>query len=392
MLIFIGRLAAASLHRSVVARLPGAAIVNRAFSVHARTLPETFPSLNTVADVTAAAELLYTPAFIAHPTKPSISHITSLYQLPPTTPPSPNHTLHTLRIDAHAPRSPYDWFALNLSRARAELIVLTGAILRDEPLLTGNVLAEYGGVLGEWRREVWGRERAVAVCVLTAGPVDFNHPLFSGTEGDVFVYTTSQYFQTLHQALQAHGGSRPPLCSSASSTQHLTIPLRHLQALTHPQSTTPPHHHGSDRPIHILAPYTASSLPGLLTHFRRTHPAIAVECGPSTTLPYYWRCGDGGGGLVDSLLLSVYSGELRDGGVGERCVVPGSEVWERLGWRGGGGGGGGGGSGVVGGGGGVGDAGFALTSAWVAEHYDSVSVARQGDWRFEWHRSKHRGR
>ena len=363
--------------------------ITKHFSVHARSLPDSFPSLTTVAEVTAAAELLYTSAFVASPSTPSISHVTSLYSSPATGTSSPSlpvsHVLHTLRVDAHAPRSSYDWFALNFSRARADLIVLTGAILRDEPLLTGNVLAEYKPVLDQWRRAVWGRQCPPAVCVLTAGPVDFNHPVFASTEGDLSVYTTSQYFHTLHHGLQAHSRLRPQLCS-ASSSQQMTIPLRRLQALIQHQPSAISSV-SSDRPIRILSPYTAPSLHTLLQHFRATHTNISVECGPTTTLPHYYRHHNQ---RIDTLLLSVYSGQLGAGGVNERCVIPGREVWEGLGWAGSGGGGSGGGGAA--GVGGVGDVGFALTTEWVDKYYDCLSVARQGDWRFEWHRSKHQSR
>ena len=273
-------------------------------------------------------------------------------------------------MDGKSPRSPYDWFALNLSRARADLIVLTGAILRDEPSLTGNVLAEYKAALEEWRRQVWGRQYPPAVCVLTAGPVDFRHPLFDGTEGDVFVYTTSQYFHTLHGRLQAHSSSRPPLCS-ASSSQHITVPLRHLQALTAQSPASSSASHSSQKAIRLISPYAAPSLLSLIQHFRHSHPNIAVECGPSTTLPHYARHTNR---HIDTLLLSIYEGELA-GSVEERCVVPARQLWEQVGP-----------SGSSGGGGAVE---FVLTEQWLRQQYDCVSVARAGDWRFEWHRSQH---
>ena len=344
----------------------------RQYNMNARVLSDSFPTISTVADVTAAAQQLYSSSFLASPAGPSISHISSLH-LVPVVPHSTARRLYTLRVDDKSPRSPYDWFALNLSRARADLIVLTGAILRDEPQLTGNVLAEYKAALMEWRRQVWGRQHPPSVCVLTAGPVDFTHPLFGSTEGDVFVYCTSQYFHTLHGQLQAHSSSRAPLCS-ASSTQHITVPLRHLQALTPPSTaSSQPSNYSSDNPIRIISPYFAPSLLTLLQHFRHSHSNIAVECGPSTTLPHYARHSNR---HIDTLLLSIHEGEL-SGSVEERCVVPGKELWEKLGWSGDGR---------------EDSVGFVLTEEWVRQQYDCVSAARQGDWCFEWHRSKHRPR
>ena len=370
------------LHRAAawlgLSPLPRSACTSR-FSTAARNLPVSFPSVSTVADVTAAAQLLYGSSFLASQPATSVSHVTSVYSAPTASSSTPQPLL-TLRVDERSPRSAYDWFALNLSRARASLVVVTGAILRDEPLLTGNVLAEYKSALDAWRLQVLKRQHPAAVCVLTAGPVDFCHPLFHSTEGEVFVYTTSRYFHSLQQQLAAHSNSRPPLCS-ASSTQQFNVPLHHLQVLTPTTAAITRSQPGrsSEKLIRVISPYSAPSLLTLLQHFRYTHPHITVECGPSTTLPHYARHA---GRHVDTLLLSVYSGAL-DGSVEERCVVPGKELWEQLGS------GGGGSGGEAGAGGGHG-AGFALTEQWVREQYECVSAARHGDWRFEWHRSKHR--
>ena len=326
--------AVAPLHRAARLSLAllNTSITSRSFSKAARPLPDVFPSISSVADVTAATELLYSSTFLATPATPSVSHISSFYSAPADSTFTSPH-LRTLRVDDKSPRSSYDWFALNLSRARADFIVLTGTILRDEPLLTGNVLAEYRAVLDNWRRQVWGRQRPPAVCVLTAGPIDFTHPLFDDTEGDVYVYTTSECFHTLYGQLEAHSSSRAPLCS-ASSTQHITVPLRHLRALS-PTSTASPRHVqcNSEKPIRIISPYSAPSLLSLIQHFRHAYPSIVVECGPSTTLPHYARHTNR---HIDTLLLSIYEGEL-GGSVEERCVTPGQELWEQLGlqweWR-----------------------------------------------------------
>ena len=364
----------ASLHRlGRLHRAPHPASAIAAFTTNVRALPECIPAPSTVADVTAAAELLYSPTFLTSPTAASISHISSFYS-PTASPASTARSLLTLRVDEHSPRSAYDWFALNLSRARADLVILTGAILREEPLLTGNVLADYKAALDEWRRSVWGRLQPPAVCVFTEGPVDFSHPLFDATEGDVFVYTTGRYFHTLHQALSTHSSDRPPLCS-ASSTQHITVPLRHLQAFTASPSSASSHSadRDSDKAIRIISPYSAPSLLTLLRHFQHSHPNIAVECGPSTTLPHYARYANQ---HIDTLLLSIYEGQL-SGTVEERCVIPSKEVWQQQAWSGSGGGE---------------ERGFVLTEEWVRQHYECVSAARRGEWRFEWHRSKRQSR
>lgn len=60
-----------------------------------------------------------------------------------------------LRIGPETPTSPHDAFLLSLARARAEAIVTTGKILREEPALTHGLLGPPAlrSALAAWRRE-----------------------------------------------------------------------------------------------------------------------------------------------------------------------------------------------------------------------------------------------
>ncbi len=108
--------------------------------------------------------------------RPAVSHITALWR-------QPSGGLRTIRINEHAPKSSLDWFVLNASRARAEAIITTGKILRDEPDLTYTLHGpnELGELLLRWRHEKWGLTDPPWVLVLTGGKnVDFGHPVFRG--------------------------------------------------------------------------------------------------------------------------------------------------------------------------------------------------------------------
>lgn len=94
-----------------------------------------------------------------------------------------------LRIDAHAPKSPWDFFALQLSRARADLVLLTGAILRAEPELSYGFDGAVGEALRRWRRERLGKDAPPELWVLSSGrQLDPGHPVFRG-EWPAFLVT-----------------------------------------------------------------------------------------------------------------------------------------------------------------------------------------------------------
>jgi riboflavin biosynthesis pyrimidine reductase len=86
-----------------------------------------------------------------------------------------------LRIGPKAPRSVHDAFLLSLARARAEAIVSTGRILREEPALTHGLRGppELRAALSAWRRErlVLGQEPWLLV-LSSGAALDPMHPAF----------------------------------------------------------------------------------------------------------------------------------------------------------------------------------------------------------------------
>lgn len=100
----------------------------------------------------------------------------------------------TLRVGEGAPRAVSDGIVLSGARARADAIVTTGRILRDEPeLVHGSISApDVTAELDDWRRRL-GFERPPWIAVLTGrGELPAGHPalaaaerlvLFTGVEG-----------------------------------------------------------------------------------------------------------------------------------------------------------------------------------------------------------------
>ena len=88
---------------------------------------------------------------------------------------------HVLRIGAKTPRSRHDTFVLALARARAEAILTTGKILREEPALTHGLLGPPAlrAALAAWRRERLVLALDPWLLVLSSGRgLDPRHPAF----------------------------------------------------------------------------------------------------------------------------------------------------------------------------------------------------------------------
>ena len=130
-----------------------------------------FAGMKTPGHVSAAVRQLYGTDL---PVAGGVIHPTAVWQ-------APDGRFLTLRINADTPRSRHDRFALNLCRARADALVTTGRILREESLLSPDLLGDGPEVraLAAWRREVMGRPDQPLALVLTSGRgLDLDHPFF----------------------------------------------------------------------------------------------------------------------------------------------------------------------------------------------------------------------
>ena len=99
----------------------------------------------------------------------------------------------TLAIGSASPPSPTDRFVLGLARARADVLVTTGSILRAEPDLVHRYAEQVGDdrAMGEWRRRVLGAEAPPRLLVLSAtGRFRTDHPAFVSGAG--WIWTTQE--------------------------------------------------------------------------------------------------------------------------------------------------------------------------------------------------------
>jgi len=141
--------------------------------------------LTDAASVDRAASTLFGSSL---DTRPSVSHSFAAWKAEEERP------LTTIRINDHSPKSDLDWLALHIGRARADGIVITGKILRDEPNLKYDLRADprWADALVRWREGRWGLcDRPWLLILTRSGDVDFSHPVFHGWVKPV-IFTTDR--------------------------------------------------------------------------------------------------------------------------------------------------------------------------------------------------------
>ncbi len=205
-------------------------------------------SLRSAADVARLASSLYGPEFAP---AAAVLHVTAVA--------GPER--RALKIDEHSPKSAADTFALNLARARADVIVITGKILRDEPTLSyapgrpgpdAPALSLY--------RESLGKTQPPLLAIMTRGSgLSFEHPVFH----------------------EPH--ARALLFGPAASLEGLR----------------------AQAPCEVLGVAEASPRTLIETMRARGNETISFETGPSTSRELYLQ-----EPLVDELCLSTFLGTL----------------------------------------------------------------------------------
>lgn len=173
-------------------------------------------------------------------------------------------------IRPDGPRSASDRFALELARARADAIVITGKILREElDLHYGQPGAgtSYQAALTQWRAQALGKREPPRLAILSSGrAIDLDHPVF-------------------------RSWVRPLLLVDAAHAEPLRLELSE----------------GGLEQVELLA-LERPSLPATLELLReRGAETISLEAGPRTLAPLYTQA-EGPG--VDELMLSLFRGEL----------------------------------------------------------------------------------
>jgi riboflavin biosynthesis pyrimidine reductase len=141
-----------------------------------------FKNVNTAEDVTAVLRTMY-GSDLSGPA--GVMHVAAVWH-------TSGRGFVTLRINSETPKSAHDYFVLNLARARADAIITSGRILREEPELTHEISgpAGTGVAIASWRREVARKSVPPTSLVLTSGRhLDLDHPIFHGA-GSKVVFTT----------------------------------------------------------------------------------------------------------------------------------------------------------------------------------------------------------
>lgn len=111
---------------------------------------------------------------------------------------------HVIRITPQSPKSETDFFLLNLARARADVVLTTGRILREEPHLEYSFPAAWAAEMIRWRETAMGRTTPPKLAVLTSGrDLDVNHPALHGWAPPVIV-TSQDAARALRPRLPGH--------------------------------------------------------------------------------------------------------------------------------------------------------------------------------------------
>lgn len=151
--------------------------------------------LTTADDIAAAVREMYG----ADLASTGVVHVTAVHQR--------RDVYETLKIRPETPKCAHDFFVLNVARARADAIVTTGKILREEPAVVHRLQGpgRVADALAAWRRERLGKSRPPVTLVLTSGRgLDLGHPIFKAWTRPV-VYTSRQGQWNLESQAADHG-------------------------------------------------------------------------------------------------------------------------------------------------------------------------------------------
>lgn len=173
----------------------------------------------------------------------------------------PNGRLHVLDIGSHeVPRSEHDFFALNLTRARADALLTSSANLRSEPFLSHHLQGTHAQELAALRLALGKAEKPVVAILTASGNIPRDHGAFRDGTPKV-ILTTPQ---------------------GAATLLHFPAELARVVVLP------------------ALSPSAA------LAWLKQRHAHISLEAGPRTTSALYEQDAS----AIDELLLSLFEGPL----------------------------------------------------------------------------------
>jgi riboflavin biosynthesis pyrimidine reductase len=192
-----------------------------------------------------------------------------------------------LRIGDQTPESEIDFLLLGLARARADSIVTTGRILREETAVTHDLQGEPSvrTALREWRLETLRTNAPPWLVILTSGrDLDPDHPAF-------------------------HAWTRPIVLCPESSVAEVRrrVAGTRIEVVGHP----------------------APTLRAAIVYLREGRGArrISIEAGPSTVIEAYRPAP----GLVDEIVLSVFRAPSLPAAVRGGDLPATSEIEDLLG-------------------------------------------------------------
>ena len=212
-------------------------------------MPAPLVELTDASSVDRAARALFGSRL---DTRPAVSHSAAVWRA------DENAPVTSIRINEHSPKNDLDFLSLNIGRARADGIIITGKILRDEPKLTYDLHADprWNDALVNWRERRWGLFEPPWLLILSSGrDLDFEHPVFNGGVRPLI-------FTSDHAASRKLAAAPCPVVADAAPDIRRAI--KHLQVT-------------------------------------RECECVSIEAGPSTARPLY-----DDPQVVKELLLSVY--------------------------------------------------------------------------------------
>jgi riboflavin biosynthesis pyrimidine reductase len=138
------------------------------------------------------------------PAAEGVLHIAAVWR-------APDGRALVLAVNDAAPKSPTDAIVLGLARARADVIVTTGRILRHEPGLSHRLHddPQVETALSSWREQQLGRRELPRTLILTRGEdVPLEHPIFAPDRDSRRLAPAIVTGERAAERLRAHAGSR----------------------------------------------------------------------------------------------------------------------------------------------------------------------------------------
>ena len=210
-------------------------------------------ALVTATDVERAAHALFGAPLR---TRPALSQVTAVWS------PGDGRN-HVIEVDPRAPQSATDRFVLELTRARADAILTTGANLRAEPDLRFDLTGPGSTALMRWRVDVHELMPPIALILTSGRDFDPEHPALKGP-ARVVLYVPRDAVDPIRKALTSFRWIKVQGVDRTDAREAIAW-LR------------------SERDVR----------------------SVSIEAGPSTSMPLLERD-------VDQLLLSRYTGDLDD--------------------------------------------------------------------------------